>query len=174
MKTSLICLSFFLLLTYGKQKAFAAQEEKVRLAELNAYWMEVSRAVREGDFEGYKATCHEKGVLVSGTKKTSYPLSEALVRWKKNFTATKSGEIKAKVEFRFSQRLGDETTAHETGIFLYSFTDHEGKWKQEHIHFQALLLKSKDGWKIMMEYQKSKAKKVEWDGLAKTEQGHPQ
>jgi len=171
MKTSLICLSFFLLLPYGKQKAFAAQEEKVRLAELDAYWMKVSRAVREGDFEGYKSTCHEKGVLVSGTKKTSYPLSEALVRWEKDFTATKSGEIKAKVEFRFSQRLGDETTAHETGIFLYSFTDPEGRWKEEHVHFQALLLKGKQGWKIMMEYQKSKAKKVEWDGLVKTEQG---
>ena len=171
MKTSLICLSFFLLLAYGKQKAFAAQEEKVRLAELDAYWIEVSRAVREGDFEGYKATCHEKGVLVSGTKNTSYPLSEALTRWEKDFTATKSGKIKARVEFRFSQRLGDETTAHETGIFLYSFTDPEGRWKEEHVHFQALLLKGKQGWKIMMEYQKSKAKKVEWDGLVKTEQG---
>lgn len=143
----------------------------MRLAELDAYWVEVSRAVSEGDFEGYKATCHEKGVLVSGTKNTSYPLSEALTRWEKDFTATKSGEIKAKVEFRFSQRLGDETTAHETGIFLYSFTDPEGRWKEEHVHFQALLLKGKQGWKIMMEYQKSKAKKVEWDGLVKTEQG---
>ena len=147
------------------QEAFASQEEKARLAELDAYWAKVSRAVREGDFEGYKATCHEKGVLVSGTKKTSYPLSEALVRWEKDFTATKAGEIKAKVEFRFSQQFGDETTAHETGIFLYSFTDPEGRWKQEHVHFQALLLKGKDGWKIMMEYQKSKATKAEWDAL---------
>ena len=144
----------------------APDKAKARLGELDAYWVEVSRAVREGDFEGYKATCHEKGVLVSGTKKTSYPLSEALARWKKDFTATKAGKIKAKVAFRFSQRFSDETTAHETGIFLYSFTDPEGRWKQEHIHFQALLLKSKDGWKIMMEYQKSKATKAEWDALA--------
>ena len=166
MKTSLICLSFFLLLAYGKQKAFAAQEEKVRLSELDAYWMKVSRAVREGDFEGYKSTCHEKGVLVSGTKKTSYPLSQALARWKKDFTATKTGKTKAKVEFRFSQRFSDETTAHETGIFLYSFTDLEGNWKQEYVNFQALLLKGKDGWKIMMEYQQSRSTKDEWDTLA--------
>jgi len=133
---------------------------------LDAYWTEVSRAVKEGDFEGYKATCHEQGVLVSGSKRTSYPLSKALARWKKDFAATKAGEIKAKVEFRFSQRFSDETTAHETGIFLYSFTDPEGRWKQEHVHFQALLLKGKDGWKIMMEYQESKATKGEWDALA--------
>ena len=144
----------------------AEQDKKDGLKELDAYWAEVSRAVREGDFEGYKATCHEKGVLVSGSKRTSYPLSKALARWKKDFTATKAGKIKANVEFRFSQRFSDETTAHETGIFLYSFTDPEGRWKQEHVHFQALLLKSKDGWKIMMEYQKSKATQAEWDALA--------
>ncbi|MBT4666154.1 MAG: hypothetical protein HOB63_06530 [Opitutae bacterium] len=133
---------------------------------MDAYWAEVSRTVREGDFEGYKATCHEKGVLVSGNKKTSYPLSKALARWKKDFTATKTGKTKAKVEFRFSQRFSDETTAHETGIFLYSFTDLEGNWKQEYVNFQALLLKGKDGWKIMMEYQQSRSTKDEWDTLA--------
>ena len=171
---NVICVFALLSLLNHTQGASASQEEKARLAELDAYWTEVSRAVREGDFEGYKATCHEKGVLVSGTKKTSYPLSKALVRWKKDFTSTKAGKIKAKVEFRFSQRFGDETTAHETGIFLYSFTDPEGRWKQEHVHFQALLLKGKGGWKIMMEHQKSKAKKVEWDALAAKEQRRPQ
>lgn len=136
----------------------------VRFAELDAYWAEVSRAVREGDFEGYKATCHEKGVLVSGTKKTSYPLSKALVRWEKDFTAVKTGESKAKVEFRFSQRFGDETTAHETGIFLYSTVDADGKPTRAHIHFEALLVK-RGGWKMMMEYQKSKATAEEWEKL---------
>ena len=167
---NVICIFALLSLLNHAQEAFAAQEEKARLAELDAYWAEVSRAVREGDFEGYKATCHEKGVLVSGTKKTSYPLSEALVRWEKDFTAAKAGQIETKVEFRFSQRLGDETTAHETGIFLYSFTDSKGLWKQEHIHFQALLLKGKDGWKIMMEYQHSKATKEEWESLTRKRQ----
>jgi len=162
-----IYLSLLGVLLIHQPKGYAEEQGKDdRLMALDAYWAEVSRAVREGDFEGYKATCHEKGVLVSGSKKTSYPLSKALVRWEKDFTATKAGIIKAKVEFRFSQRFGDETTAHETGIFLYSFTDSEGQWKQEHVHFQALLLKGKDGWKIMMEYQKSKATQAEWDALA--------
>ena len=167
MKKIPIYFSLLCFLLNNPQTGNAAEKEKGdRLAKLDAYWAEVSRAVREGDFEGYKATCHEQGVLVSGSQKTSYPLSKALARWKKNFTATKAGKIKANVEFRFSQRFSDETTAHETGIFLYSFTDPEGRWKQEHVHFQALLLKGKDGWKIMMEYQKSKATKAEWDALA--------
>ena len=139
---------------------------KARQMELDAYWAKVSRSVREGDFEGYKSTCHAEGVLVSGAKKSSVPLSEALIRWKQGFLDTREGKIKADVKFRFSQRFGDESTAHETGIFLYSTVDPEGQRKQEYIHFQALLVKRKGKWKIMMEYQKSKATRTEWDALA--------
>lgn len=148
----------------GTDSGFAA-DDKVRLAEVDTYWAVVSRAVREGDFEGYKATCHKEGVLVSGSRKNSQPLSDALARWKKDFVATKSGKIKANVEFRFSQRLGDNTTAHETGIFHYSTVDSEGKRKDEFIHFEGLLVKNNGKWKTLMEYQKSKASLEEWNAL---------
>ncbi len=142
-----------------------AADDTVRLGELDAYWAEVSRAVREGDFEGYKATCHEEGVLVSGSRQNSQPLSKALARWKKDFVATKSGKIKGNVEFRFSGRLGDNTTAHETGIFHYWTVDSEDKRKHEYIHFEGLLIKKNRTWKILMEYQKSKATLDEWKAL---------
>ncbi|MFT5468597.1 MAG: hypothetical protein ACI8UO_003707 [Verrucomicrobiales bacterium] len=122
--------------------------------------------MRVGDFEGYRATCHPEAVLVSGKSQTSYPLTKALERWQPEFDATKAGEIKADVVFRFSQRFGDATTAHETGIFLYTATNADDEVKAEFIHFQALLVKSADGWKILMEYQKSSATKAEWEALA--------
>ena len=75
--------------------------------------------------------------------------------------------MKADVAFRFSQRFGDATTAHETGIFRYTATTADGETKVEFIHFQALLLKKKAGWKILMEYQKSPAAEEEWDALGK-------
>lgn len=153
------CLLFFLI---QANLAFAA--ESARLADLDAYWAEVSRSVREGDFEGYQATCHEEGVLVSGASKASYPLARALARWKQGFADTRQGKMKADVEFRFSQRLGDETTAHETGIFLYTTTDSEGNSTRAYVRFEALLVK-RDGWKILMEYQKSEATKEEWEAL---------
>ncbi len=142
-----------------------AADDEGRLAELDAFWAEVSRTVREGDFEGYKATCHNEGVLVSGSKKISQPLSEALARWKKEFVATKTGKVKANVEFKFSQRFGDSATAHETGIFRYSIIDSLGKSKDEYIHFEALLVKKNGRWKTLMEYQKSKATLDEWNTL---------
>lgn len=138
-----------------------------RLSELDAYWAEVSRCVNEGDFEGYTATCHEEGVLVAGTHDKAHPLANALVKWKQEFVDTKSGKIKAGVTFRLSRRLGDETTAHETGMFLYYQIKPDGKKVEEYIHLEALLLKKNGSWKIMMEHQKSRGTKEEWDKLAK-------
>ena len=160
----LLLVWFYFLIPFCIAQSGTGTEERIK--ELNNYWAEVSRSVREGDFQGYKATCHKEGVLVSGTNNSSYPLSDALARWEKDFTATKEGKIKASVEFRFSKRISDSSTAHETGIFLYSSGDFGEKPKNEYIHFQALLVKRKEGWKIVMEYQKSKASQVEWNELA--------
>lgn len=143
------------------------EKEAVRIGELNEYWAKVSKAVKKGDFASYQSTCHREAVLVSGTSKTSYPLAKALARWKSEFDATKAGNMKASVAFRFSQRLGDATTAHETGIFRYSQTKPGAEPTVEYIHFVALLVKKADGWKILMENQASSASQAEWDKLAK-------
>ena len=102
---SFATILFALLASVDIATSALAADDNVRLVELDAYWAEVSRAVREGDFEAYKATCHEEGVLVSGSKQMSQPLAKALARWKPEFADTKAGKIKANVEFRFAQRF---------------------------------------------------------------------
>ena len=169
MKRHPIAIFFVLMFTFvsggfAEDQATVSPEDKTRLQELDAYWAVVSRAVSEGDFETYKATCHEQGILVAGIKKTSQPLAKALARWKQEFDDTKAGKMKASVTFRFSNRMGDATTAHETGIFLYT-QNTEGKAIEEYIHFEALLIKQDGKWLILMEYQKAKATKEEWEGM---------
>lgn len=138
---------------------------RVRLRELDAYWAEVSRTVNEGDFDGYTATCHDEGVLVSGRKESTQPLAKILPRWKKDFVAARDGTRSAKVEFRFSKRIGDATTAHETGIFLYTSQMPGGPVTKDYIHLEALLVKKPGGWKILMENQQGLATEAEWDAL---------
>ena len=141
-----------------------AIDETARRAELDRFWSEVGTAVQDGNYERYEGTCHPSGVLVSGTKGTSYPLAQALARWKPGFLETQSGKIKAGVEFRFSQRFGDETTAHETGIFHYWTVKANGVRQDDYIHFESLLLKEKR-WRTLMEYQKYSASEDEWEKL---------
>ena len=50
-------------------------------------------------------------------------------------------------------------------MFLYSTVDGDGNATREYIHFEALLAKRKGHWKILMEYQKSKGTKEQWDAL---------
>jgi ketosteroid isomerase-like protein len=133
-------------------------------AELDAYWAEVARTVQAGDFEGYSALYHEDAVLVSNFTNNSYPIAGALAEWEQGFIDTRSGASKARVRFRFSQRLNDRTTAHETGIFNYRFESASGEVADQYVHFQALLVK-KDGWRMVMEYQQSAATTDEWEAL---------
>jgi hypothetical protein len=140
-------------------------QESARLEELDAYWAEVSRTVAEGDFEGYVATCHPAGVLVSRKSESSYPLESALKKWKKEFDETKAGGMKASVDFRFRQRWGDDSTAHETGIFRYASQIKGGEKTVAYIELEALLVKKDGSWKVLMEFQKDQKTKVDWDKL---------
>ena len=143
-----------------------AADEAGRLAELDRYWAAVSQSVKTGDFAAYRAGCHPEGVLVSEKLKRSEPMTAALARWRQGFDDTKAGRTKADVAFRFTRRMGDATTAHETGIFLYTFTGTDGQTKRDYVKFEALLVKGAEGWRIMMEYQKEAATEAEWQQAA--------
>ena len=57
------------------------------IAELDRYYTELSRTVKEGDFEGYKAGYHNDAVIIfaSGKNKTSVSIEQALAGWKQGF-----------------------------------------------------------------------------------------
>ncbi|MCU0782387.1 MAG: DUF1080 domain-containing protein [Akkermansiaceae bacterium] len=135
------------------------------LAEINAYWAEVSRAVKEGDFAAYQATVHDQGILVAGSKQTSYPLRDALARWQADFDKTRSGAVESEVLFRFAHRYRDATTSHESGVFRYTARPQDGKATVDYIAFDALLTKQDGKWRILMEYQKQAVTQADWDAL---------
>ena len=154
-------------LAMGQTNPAASAADSIRLTELNQYWSALSRTVREGDFEGYKATYHKDAVCVftTGQKKVSAPIDAQLELWKPGFTETKSGITRNEVAFRFSQRVGSPTTAHETGIFYFTSTGKDGKVSGGRVHFESLLVKQNGKWVALMEYQKSRATQEEWEAL---------
>ncbi|MEP5611031.1 MAG: nuclear transport factor 2 family protein [Cyclobacteriaceae bacterium] len=144
------------------------QKDSSRIAELDRYWERLNKTVIEGDFEGNKNCFHKDAVIIfaSGKNKTSVPISSALEGWKEGFKKTKEGKVKVNIELRFSQRIGNETTAHETGIFTYTATDNSSKTSSKYIiPFEMLLVKRDGRWYGMMEYQKPYATQEEWDAL---------
>lgn len=135
------------------------------VAELDAYWSEVTRTVEAGDFEGYSGLYHPDAVLVSLSSGNSFPISNALAGWEAGFIDTREGRADASVAFRFSQRLHDETTAHETGIFRFTLTPEGGSETVGIVHFDALMVRKNGAWLMVMEYQREPATEDEWNGL---------
>jgi ketosteroid isomerase-like protein len=161
-KKSLIMLRTIFLPVLLISISFSVQAQT---EELDAFWAEASRSVKEGDFEAYARTFHGDAVLVNGMTGTSFPIAEALAGWKSGFEQTANGEMTASVEFRFSERYLGETTAHETGIFKYSSQTKYGEPRTVYIHFEALSVKKGGTWRTVMEYQKSMATVEDWDAL---------
>ena len=144
------------------------QKDSSRIAELDLYWKRLNTAVMEGDLKGFRSCFHEDAVIVfaSGKNKISVPISKALEFWKEAFKNTKEGKTTVNIEFRFSQRIGNETTAHETGIFINTFTDNNSKESNKSIiPFEMLLIKRDNKWYALMEYQKTYVTQKEWDAL---------
>ena len=143
-------------------------QDAQRTTALDAYWKKLSKTVAEGDFEGYASLYHKDAVVVFATRpnKVSVAVAEALAGWKDGFAKTKAGERSDFVEFRFSQRIGSNNTAHETGIFHFGSKDKEGNLTvEDYIHFEMLFVKQNGKWLGLMEYQKSKGTKEEWEAL---------
>ena len=133
--------------------------------ELNAFWIEAERQVREGDFEAYSNSFHSDAILVNGISKNSIPIKEALDGWEKGFEDTIQGQMEASVEFRFSETLHGTESAYQKGIFLYT-SEYIGQTPiNVFIHFEVLLTKSNGIWEILMEYQKDYATKEDWKRL---------
>lgn len=170
MKKNILFATISLLTFFATTKALSqSKKDDLRKTEIDkTYWNVISRTVKEGDFEGYATTCHKNAILVNTAWKnnTSYPMAAALAGWKQGFLDTKQGKQLDYVSFRFSQRIGDETTAHETGIFYFTSRDSKGKLIGEfYTHLEALLTKQGDKWVCLMEYQKAEATKEQWDAL---------
>ncbi len=145
-----------------------AQQDNQRIEELNQYYKKLSKTVQEGDFEGYSALYHDDAVVIftTGNNKISVAVSEALAGWKSGFDKTKAGEQKDNVEFRFSQRIGNTNTAHETGIFHFTSVDNSGKTQTDIlVHFEMLFVKTDGVWLATMEYQRSNATEAEWAAM---------
>ena len=162
-KPTLLLLLLFFGITLGAQTT----ADSIRITELDAYWTELERTVREGDFEGYKKGYHEDAILVFNTdgRAGSYPIAQAFGRWKQGFDGTRAGKQQDAVEFRLTQRIGDANTAHETGIFRFTSAKPGTETAVYLVHFEMLMIKKAGVWLAMMEFQKERATEAEWRAL---------
>jgi ketosteroid isomerase-like protein len=95
------------------------------------------------------------------------PIKETLDRWGRDMVAAKAKGNRATVEFRFSRRQDDATTAFEAGIFKYTVIEKAGASNSKFYPFEELLAKTNGKWRVLMERQFAEVTEEEWDKLPK-------
>ena len=152
---------FFVIITIISTQLIYAEDSV--LGGIDRAWDKIKDTITKGDFRSLKSSYHRDAILVNGISKKCYPIKTALDGWKQGFDDTKAGSMDANLELKFSQRIFDSSTAHETGIFHYYTIDKKGVQTDTYVHFESLWIKKQHKWFMIMENQKSKTNKENWD-----------
>ena len=152
---------FFVIITIISTQLIYAEDSV--LGGIDRAWDKIKATITKGDFRSFKSSYHRDAILVNGISKKCYPIKTALDGWKQGFDDTKEGSMDANLELKFSQRIFDSSTAHETGIFHYYTIDKKGVQTDTYVHFESLWIKKQNKWFMMMENQISRSDKEEWD-----------
>ena len=128
-------------------------------------WSVLIATVAADDIVGMGATYHPDAVLVSPTGTTA--IKDTLARWGRDMVAAKARADKATVEFRYSRRQDDATTAFEAGIFKYTVISKSGVSTPKFYPFEMLLGKTGGKWRVLMERQFAEVTQDAWDKLPK-------
>jgi ketosteroid isomerase-like protein len=134
-------------------------------AELDSLWAEVAQSVATGDSDLYLSTYHPDAIFVSARRGITRTVAEDVEANSTAWADTREGRARRSVEFRFSERLNSQISAHEVGIFRYASTEADGSTRVVLIHFEAALVKRDEVWLQLLERQTSDATTAEWEAL---------
>ena len=135
------------------------------IEEIDSSWAKIKRLINNGDLRKFKTMYHRDAIMVNGIKNRTYSIRNAFDDWEQGFKDTRTGTIDAYLELKFSRRIFDSYTSHETGIFHYYTINESGESTDSFIHFEALWIKKQNKWFMLMENQISRASKSEWDNF---------
>ena len=144
----------------------ASQSAAASSAEIDRdVWSVFVATVAADDIAGMGRVYFPDAVLVS--PKGTRPIKATLEGWGRDMVAAKSRGDRATVEFRFSRRQDDSTTAFETGIFKYAVIARSGASTPKFYPFEELLVKTDGKWRVLMERQFDLVTEDAWDKLAR-------
>lgn len=146
----------------SRAPALAAQSSAAIDADV---WRAISASVVDADIRAMARTYHPDAVLVtaSGTR----PIRDALDGWGKDMVTAKANGTRATVDFRFSLRQDNASTAFEAGVFKYTVIDKDGVSRPSYRRLETLLVKHEGAWRIVMERQLDAVSAQEWDAMGR-------
>jgi len=126
-------------------------------------WSVFVATVAADDIVGMGNVYFPDAVLVR--PRGTQPIKQTLEGWGRDMVAAKAKGSRATVEFRFSRRQDDASTAFDAGIFKYSVIEKSGASVSKFYPFEELIAKTDGKWRVLMERQFAEVTQEEWDKL---------
>ena len=129
---------------------FSYSQSSNRLNEINMVWDKFYRAFDSLDYS-YMADIHSKNLIrISGGRILDY--KTYIDNYKSNFERLKETGEKQRIELRFFERINNDSTSSERGIYKLVVTNNSGVRKSYYGQFHVIMNKQNGKWLISMDY----------------------
>lgn len=123
-------------------------------------WLPFIKAFAEGDAGGYIALHSKDLIRPMGDAKRIEPYDKWTAGTRGMFKSFAERGTKIAIDFRFLERIANEDTASERGIFEFSMTNAKGETQKSYGKFHVILKKVAGTWKILMDYDSSEGRTI--------------
>lgn len=133
------------------------RQSRPLLLELNRdLWTPYLEAFKGHDPEKYLTLLAPEFVRVEGDQKVVRPLAEYAPRVRRTFDGWKDRDLRAELQFHFTERIVRGAYASERGVYQFLLFDPEGVSERSFGAFLVVARKIDGVWKIAVEYDTSR------------------
>jgi hypothetical protein len=134
--------------------SYSHSQSKANLQQINSTWLKFYKAFATLDYTLMADIHSENLVRISGGKRI-LDYETYITNYKKSFERDKATGQTSEISLRFFERLNNDNTASERGIYKLIRNKGTDKEKAYYGQFHVLLKKIDGFWKITMDYDSS-------------------
>ncbi|NNC50198.1 MAG: nuclear transport factor 2 family protein [Flaviramulus sp.] len=154
MKAISVFISVFLFLGIN---AFSQNTTNLKAINIDI-WSNFTKAFEELDYELFSSLHCDDLVRVSGDSKSIKSKAVYIDGYKSRWT---NQSIKRTISFRFLERICNDKTASERGIYKLTIYPDSPNEKSYYGKFHVLLKKENGSWKILVDYDSSESNTID-------------
>jgi len=153
-------IAAFLLLPFStfaqKPPASARSSNPAILKAIDAdVWIPYSKAFEAGNANEYIGLHSTSLIRVMGDLKYVDPYAGFTKNMQDMFANLSKQRAKVSIQFRFTERIANQDSASERGIYEFTLTNAKGVSDKTYSRFHSFLKKEGGKWKIVMDYDNS-------------------
>jgi len=151
-------LVFLFLFLFGFSITANSQTNN-NLVEINKVWDQFCLAFESLDYN-LMANIHSKKLVRIDGGRNIIDYENYIKNYKTRFQETKSKKETKEISLRFFERISNDSTASERGIYQLTNNKNTSKEKTYYGQFHVILIKENGIWKILIDYDSNEANSI--------------